>query len=140
MDNKSTMAEPKPITEPTFSELVTGIVHDVGELFKQQTALIQWEMREDYRKTKEAVFALGLGVGTMILGGLLLVQMVVHLLAWAVPALAMWGAYAIVGGLLLASGAVLYYLGQERFKAFNPLPDKSVEVMKENMQWLANRK
>lgn len=126
--------------EPRLSELVTGILHDVGELLKQQTALIQWEVREDYRKTKEAVAALALGIGTMLLGGLVLTHMLVHLLAWAFPALVLWGAYAIVGGLLFLVGGILYYTGQSRFQSFNPLPDQSVEVMKENVQWLVNRK
>jgi len=133
-------SERSTAAEPRLSELVNGIIHDVGDLLKQQTALIQWEVREDYRKTKEAVVALGIGIGTMFLGGLLLVHMVVHLLAWAFPALPMWGSYAIVGGLLTATGAALFYLGQERFKSFNPLPDQSAEVMKENVQWLMNRK
>jgi len=133
-------SERSTVAEPRLSELVNGIIHDIGDLLKQQTALIQWEVREDYRKTKEAVVALGIGIGTMLLGGLLLVHMVVHLLAWAFPALPMWGSYAIVGGLLTATGAALFYLGQERFKSFNPLPDQSAEVMKENVQWLMNRK
>jgi len=133
-------SERSTVAEPRLAELVNGIIHDVGDLLKQQTALIQWEVREDYRKTKDALVALGIGIGTMFLGGLLLVHMVVHFLAWAFPALPMWGAYAIVGGVLMAAGAVLFYLGQERFKSFNPLPDQSAEVMKENVKWLVNRK
>lgn len=126
--------------EPRLSELVTGILQDVQQLLKQQTALIQSEIREDYRKTKEAVLSLACGLGTMALGGLLLTLMLVHLLAWAVPALPLWACYGLVGGTLAIIGGVLFYLGSERFKTFNPLPDQSVEAMKENVQWIVNRK
>lgn len=127
-------------TEPRFSELVTGILHDVQDLIKQQTALLQAEIREDYRKTKEAAVSLVCGVAIATLGSVLLALMMVHLIAWAAPTWPLWVCYAIVGGTITGLGGTLYYVGHERFKTFNPLPDKTVEVMKENVQWIVNRK
>lgn len=126
--------------EPRLSDLVTGILHDVQALLQQQTALIRSEIRSDYRKTKEAALSVAWGVGAMIVGGLLLVLMLVHLLAWAVPALPLWSCYGIVGGVICVVGGVLFSLGHDRFKNLNPLPDQSVAAMKENVQWIVNRK
>lgn len=71
--------------------LVNNIVSDLRDLVAQETALLQHELREDARKTKEAGLALAFGLGTLFLGGYLLAHMLVHGLAWVWPAVPMWG-------------------------------------------------
>jgi len=46
-----------------------------------------------------------------------------------------WGGFAIVGGALALLGGALILWGKKHFDAFNPLPDKTVEGLKENIQW-----
>jgi len=127
-------------TEPSVTTLVTGIINDAQELIKQQMALVRTEIQEDFRKTKEGALSLALGLGIAALGGLLLCFMLVHLLYWAVPQVTLWGWFGIVGGVLAAAGAGLIYAGSKTFESFNPLPDQSARALKENVQWLTNRK
>jgi len=127
--------------QPSLTSLVSGIVQDVQDLIKQQMAYTQREIQEDLRRTKEAVtpMAIGLGVSLLALG--LLCVMLVHLLHWLTDGrLPLWGCYAIVGVLLAVAGGVLFYAGKKQLDSFNPLPDKSVEALKENVQWLTNQK
>jgi len=123
-------------TSHSVAPLVTGIVNDLQELLKQNLALFKVEVREDFKKTKESVAALGVGIGLAALGGLLLVLMLVYLLWWAVPALPLWACFGIVGGVLTGAGFALYMRGKKKLESFNPLPDESAEALKENVQWI----
>jgi len=98
-----------------LATLVTGILNDGQELFRQQVNLIRTEIKEDLRKTKEASIPLAAG-------------------------LSMWAAFAIVGTVLTLAGGGLAYLGKVKFDSFNPLPDKSAEALKENLEWIAKPK
>jgi hypothetical protein len=133
--------------EPGLSTLVKGIVDDIGDLIKQQIDFARTEVTTDLRKTKEAASALAIGAGVATLGGLFLGFMLVYLLHWlASPAgadqsnLPLWSCYAIIGALLLGTGAALILAGKKKLNSFNPLPDETVKTMKENVQWITNSK
>jgi hypothetical protein len=132
-------------SESSVTSLVAGIVNDAQELFKQQLTLFHAEIKEDLKKTKEAALSLAVGAGIAVVGGFMLCFMMVHLMHWAIPAaggpqVPLWVCFATVGGVVTVLGGALVYAGKKKFDSFNPLPDQSVEAMKENMQWIMNRK
>jgi hypothetical protein len=128
-------------TEPSLTALVTGIINDVQELLKQQLSLFRQEVKDDVRKTKEAAISLSAGIGILVVGGIFIGLMLVYLLNWAFPAaLPVWLCYGIIGGLMLLGGGALLYAGKRRLASFNPLPDQSVEALRENVQWIMNPK
>lgn len=127
--------------EASMTNLVKGIIDDVQELTKQQFALLKQEVQEDFSNTAQAGTLLGVGVVTLVLGALLLCLTIPLLLEWAFrPNLPLWGAFAIVTGVVLAAGAGLFFAGLKKFQSFNPLPDRTAEALKENVQWLTNPK
>jgi len=134
-------------SEPSVSRLVKGIVDDVGDLIKHQIQFAKKEVQTDLRKSKEAVVALAIGAGAAFLGILFAGFMLVHLLHWltappgaAGASLPLWGCYAIVAFLCLGGGAAMILAGKKKFSSFNPLPEQTVETMKENVQWITNSK
>jgi len=127
--------------EASLTSLMTGIINDVQELLKQQLSLFRQEVKDDVRKTKEAVISLSAGTGILVLGGILLCLMLVYLLNWAFPSvLPLWACYGIIGGLLVLGGGALLYAGKRKLTSFNPLPDQSVGALRENVQWIMNPK
>jgi hypothetical protein len=120
--------------------LVSGIIKDAEDLFKQQVALLKHEVREDLRKTRDATLALGAGVGVLVLGTIFLLTTIALLLAWAIPSLPLWVGFGIVAAVLIIGGVVLLYAGKKKFDSFNPLPDETAEALKENVQWIAKPK
>jgi hypothetical protein len=121
--------------EPNVTALVTGIINDAQELFRQQLALVRAEIRSDLDKTRHGVRSLAAGAAAGGLAAVLLCLALVHLLHWAVPDLPLWACYLLVGGVLAVLGGGLIYLGVKKFQSFNPLPDESVEALRENLQW-----
>ena len=133
-------------TTGSVAPLVAGIVDDLQELIKQNLTLFKVEVREDFKKTKQAAAALGVGIGLALLGGLHLTLMLVFLLWWAFdsaaraePGLPLWVCFAIVGGLFAGVGVALYLKGKKKLDSFNPLPDETAQALKENVQWIKNR-
>jgi len=122
-------------SDVSVTSLVSGIVTDAQELMKQQFALFQAEVKEDMRKTGEASTALGVGMAVTLVGSILLCFMLVHLLHWAFPNTQLWVWFAVVGGVVTAVGAGLVYAAIAKFRSFNPLPDKTVKALEENLEW-----
>ena len=128
-----------PPDERSVTSLVSGIVNDAQTLMQQQLALFREEVRTDLRKTRDALTAIaaGAGVATLAMGPL--VFMFVALLhepaGWS-----WWASAGTVGAVLAVVGGVLIGLGVQRFRSFNPMPDQSVEALKENLQWIKHPK
>lgn len=118
----------------SLSELVTGIVHDAQTLMSQQLALFKQEVREDFSKTRDALTFLALAGGLLLVGSILLCLMCVYLLH-ELAQLPLWQSYLIVGGVLTVLGGVLGYLGRERLRTVNPLPEKTAKALEENLEW-----
>jgi hypothetical protein len=86
------------------------------------------------------MYPMAAGLLILLLGGALLGVMLAHALHAAGPGLPLWGSYGIVGGLLAAAGAGAFYSGKKQLENVHPLPEKSTEALKENVQWLSNPK
>jgi hypothetical protein len=130
----------KTTPDASMTELVSGILHDVQNLVKQQTELLKHEVRTGLRKSKQVSFLFGAGAGLLVAGVILLAFMLAHLLQWAVPALPLWACYGVLGFVLLSAGAGLLYAGKLLFDSFTTLPKESIQALKEDVQWIANRK
>ena len=128
-----------PPDQQTLTGLVSGIIGDAQTLIQQQVALVREEIRSDLRKTKEAVASIAAGVGVAALAAVPLVFAVVYLLhelaLWP-----LWASFLTVGVVLAVAGGGLIFAGVQRFRSFNPLPDQSVEALKENLQWIKHPK
>jgi hypothetical protein len=126
--------------EPGVAHLVGGIFEDAQQLMIQQADLLKADIRKDLRDAREAGFHLGVGGVLLGVGGVLLLFMVVHFLSGMWPELPLWGSFGLVGGLLALAGGIVFYRGQEQLDKIDPLPEVSVQAMKENLQWKTNPK
>jgi len=124
-------------TETSVTGLVKGIIDDVQTLTKQQFKLLKQELEEDFAKSRHAAMPMVIGLGVMLIGTLLLGITLSLLLEWAFrPNLPLWAAFAIVTAVISGVGFALFYAGQKKFQSFNPLPDRTLEALKENVSSL----
>jgi thiamine transporter ThiT len=123
----------------TVTGLVSGILRDAQDLVKQQVALVRAELKADFQRSVRAATLLAVGALALVPAAFLLCNMLVYLLH-ELAGLSLWASYGIVGGAFALLGAVLVAVGVQRFRSFNPLPDQSVEAIKENVRWMTNPK
>jgi len=125
-------------TSQSASSLLGGIIGDVQTLVRNEIALARQEASEELHKVKTASIALASAGAVLALGGLLLLLA----LAKGVSALANWpewAGYATVGGVFALIGAILLASGLKKIKRVHPIPEKTAETMKENVEWLKER-
>jgi uncharacterized membrane protein len=122
----------------SLTGLVSGIVNDLQELFKQQIALFKHELREELRQTAMAAVSCVLGGVVCAVGTLLFAFGIVHLLSWGTE-LPLWGSFLIFAAVFLVVGGILAAVGAAKFKSIKP-PAETAEALKENVQWIMKPK
>ena len=124
--------------EPSVASLLSGIVGDAQTLVRQEIALARQEIREEIGNAKDAGIKLGIAGMVLAIGGLLLIlalaQGLADLLNWPV-----WAAYAVVGIVLAIAGAILFAAAQKRMQEISPVPEQTIETIKENVAWIKDR-
>jgi len=124
--------------DSSMTQLISGIVGDAQELIRKEIALARQEVREELDAAKSAGIKLGIAGAVLAVGGLLLVlaiaQGIADLLDWPV-----WAGYALVGVVLAVVGGILFSVGQRQIKHVHPVPERTVETMKENVEWIKDR-
>jgi hypothetical protein len=100
--------------------------------------LTKLEVQDKLRKAKTAAIARGIGVGVVAIGGMLLMLRLVQMLA-AFTEIPLWGCYGIVGGELVVLGGSLLAAGKRQAEEIDVVPQRTLETMKENVQWLTEQ-
>jgi hypothetical protein len=126
--------------DPSVTELVTGIIGDAQTLFKQQFEMLKHEVKEDFRKTREASLLLGLGAGIGGVGAILLAHTLSLLTNWVFPHWPLWVCYGIWGAVMLVVGAAVVYAGKSTLETVHPLDDQAAQTVKENVEWITKPK
>jgi uncharacterized membrane protein YqjE len=121
--------------KPPIGRLLSGIVSDMRNLFVQELRLAKLEIGEDLQRVKAAVAVLAVGGALSALGAVLLILMLVHLLD-AATGLPLWGAYGIVGGIMLAIGLGVLIAGKRKTKDVGFVPEETAEAIKEDVGWI----
>jgi hypothetical protein len=122
----------------SVAQLISGIVGDAQELVRKEIALARQEIREELNAAKSAGIKLGTAGAVLAVGGLLLVlaiaQGIADLFNWPT-----WAGYALVGVVLAIAGGILFSAAQRQIKEISPVPEQTVETMKENVEWIKDR-
>jgi hypothetical protein len=131
--------------EVGLTNLLRGIINDVGDLIRQEIRFARTEIKSDVRKTTRAGSVLALGVGTVALGVVFAALMVVYLIhtlsgAPDSASIPLWGCHGIVAAVFLIVGAGLSFMGYNALQKLNPLPDQTAQSVKENVEWIMNSK
>jgi uncharacterized membrane protein YqjE len=116
----------------SLSDVLQDVIRNVQEIVRSEVRLAKTEMREEAAKAKSATLLLGAGAVTAIFAILFLLLMIVHALALVMPS---WAAALIVGAVLAVVAGVTLPAGVRRFKLIHPTPERTVETIKENVEW-----
>jgi putative superfamily III holin-X len=119
-------------------ELVKQLSNQVSSLVRQEVELAKAEAAE---KGKKAGVGAGIFGGAGVAGLLALGSLTAFLilvLALAIPA---WASALLVTALWAAVAGVLALQGRNKLREMGkPVPEKTVETVKEDVQWLKNRR
>ena len=115
-----------------LSNIFEDAFRNVQEIIRAEIWLAKTEIKEEALKTRTALALLITGscVALYAIGFLLLT--IVYALENVLPA---WLAGFIVAMTLGAGAAILIGIGRSRLSQVEPTPDKTIQTMKENIEW-----
>jgi len=134
----STTVSSGPDGSPTVTELVSGIMGDVQNLAVQHLDLFRREMKEDVKKTTDALSSLAVGLAVAQVGSFLLSLMLVHLMMELAPNLPGWVYYGAIGLAVSIIGACGIAFGVKKIKSVDAR--QTAKVIKDDTKWLTNAK
>ena len=120
-------------SDTSIAGLFQEIVGNIQGIIRSEVQLAKAEVKED-------ATAMGRAAGMLVAGAVLGIYALGILLLFVVYALEGplpdWAAALIVGLVVAAIAGVLVMLGLKRIKSVNPAPDKTIDSIKEDVQWV----
>jgi uncharacterized membrane protein YqjE len=118
-------------------ELVKGLSGQVSTLVRQEVALAKIELAEKAKKAGASAGMFGGAALAAVMTFGSLTAFLVLVLALVLPA---WAAALIVTAFWAAAAGVLALKGRDVIREMGkPVPEKTIETVKEDVQWLKNR-
>ncbi|MDF2752351.1 MAG: phage holin family protein [Gaiellaceae bacterium] len=124
----------RDLRERSTAQLIKDLSQQAGKLVRQEIELAKTEMSEKGRRASVGVIALtSAGIaGLLALGGL--TAFLILALDGGMPN---WAAALCVTLLWAVVGAALALYGREKLRELGtPVPEKTVETVKEDIEWL----
>jgi uncharacterized membrane protein YqjE len=117
----------------SLSDILQDTIRNVQEIVRSEVRLAKTEIREEVTKAKASTLLIAVGAVTAVFAVLFLLFTAVYALALVMPN---WAAALIVGAVLAVTASVMITTGLKRFKQIHPTPERTVETIKENVEWV----
>ena len=128
--------EPKQ-ADRSLGELVGDLGRDLSTLVRKEIELGREEIKGEVSKASKA----GAAFGAAAVIGLLAAIALVLAAGWGLAEIMPTGfAFLIVGVVLGAIAAVLAMRGRRQVKEIDPMPEQTIETLKEDAQWLKDQR
>ena len=115
-----------------------------AELSRETSTLLRDEVALAKAEMSQKVAGVGMDIGFLVAGGAVayagLLALIAALILALGEALPMWLSALLVGIAVAAGGAVLVRSGLARLKERNPVPEQTIQTLKEDAEWLKNQK
>ncbi len=116
----------------SIADVLQDIVANVQAIIRSEVRLAKTEITEEASKAARAAGMLAGGTVAALFTVWLLLLTIMFVLATVMP---MWGAALLLCVLMAIVTAVLLTSGKKRFKTVHTKPEKTIESVKENVQW-----
>jgi hypothetical protein len=117
----------------SVSTVLHDIVRDVQDIVRAEIRLARVEVREEARQAVRSSAWLAAGAIGLASAWIFLLWTVAYGLGTAMP---MWAATLVIAVLMGAAGAGLVTSGIRRARRLHAIPERTVESLKENLEWI----
>jgi uncharacterized membrane protein YqjE len=121
-----------PQMNRSVTDVLQNIVVNLQQIVRAEFRLAKVELTEKAQQAVRPARLLGTGGVLAIYGVGFMLLAATYALALVIPR---WAAALGVGVVLMLIGGVLVSSGRKGLKRIDPTPDRTVESLKENVQW-----
>jgi uncharacterized membrane protein YqjE len=120
----------------TTTEVLQNIVANVGDIIRSEVQLAKAEMKEEATKAAKGGALLAAGTVFGVFGlGFVLWSIAFGLTFW----MPVWAASLILGVALLAAAGGVTAVGLKRIRRVHAKPERTIESVREDVQWIRSR-
>jgi Flp pilus assembly protein TadB len=120
----------------SIADVLEDIIANVQTIIRSEVRLAKTEITEEVTKAARAAGMMAGGAVAALFTVWLLLLTILFALATVIP---MWSAALLLFVLMAAATAVLITAGKKRFKAVHTKPAKTIESVKENVEWVRSQ-
>jgi len=121
----------------SLSQLLAEMTSELSTLMRKEVELAKAETKEEVGKASKAAAMFG---GTAVTGFMALL-LISFAAAWGLAEIIEPGwAFLVVGLIYAVVAAVLLSQGKKKMQQVNPVPENTVETLKEDVEWAKARK
>jgi Putative Actinobacterial Holin-X, holin superfamily III len=121
------------VEERSVSDVLHDILRNLQEMVRAEIRLAKVEIREEMRRAVSSSVWIAAGAVGAVSSWIFLLWTLAYALATRMP---MWAATLVVAIGMAAAAAVLIMSGISRIKRIRPMPERMVESVKENLEWM----
>jgi len=122
--------------ERTASEIVQDVMRDAGEVVRGEIRLAKAELSEKAAKAGKAGGYFG---GAALCGAMGFACLVLAGVAGMALVMPVWLAALLMSLFLVCIAAAAYAGGKAKMKDVNPVPERTVQTIKDDIQWAKHR-
>lgn len=116
--------------------IMQDVMRDVGDIVRGEIRLARAEIVEKAQKAGKGGGLLGGAAVCGLLAGMCFVATGIAALALAMP---VWLAALLMGVFMVCIAAALFHGGREQLKNVHAVPQRTVQTMRESLQWAKHR-
>jgi uncharacterized membrane protein YqjE len=119
--------------ERSVSDVLQDILRNLQEMVRSEVRLAKVEIRDEVRRAVSSSIWIAAGVVGALSAWIFLLWTVAYSLA---TRMSMWASTLVVAVVMACIASVLVIGGIRRVRRIQPIPERTVESVKENLEWM----
>lgn len=119
--------------ERSVSDVLQDILRNVQDMLRSEVRLAKAEIRREATQAISPALWVTFGVVGVLSAWMFLLWTAAYALTAVVP---MWAATLVVAAAMAGAGSVAIAAGLRRFTRITPIPERTIESLKENLEWM----
>lgn len=128
--------DPETSDRRRLSDIIGAIVENLQNIFREEIRLAGSELKQKVQTGKKAAIFLCGAAGMAFFAAACFIATCIAALALVLP---VWLSTLIMAVLLAAGAGGAFVLGRTALEDVDPVPQQTVETMKDNIDWLRSR-
>ena len=117
----------------SVSDVLQDILRNVQDILRSEVRLAKAEIRQEATQAASSALWVSAGVVGVVSAWMFLLWTAAYALAAILP---MWAATLVIAVAMACAGSALVVVGIRRFTRITPVPERTVESLKENLEWM----
>jgi len=117
----------------SVSNVLQDILRNLQDMVRFEIRLAKTEVREEVREAVTSSIWIAAGTVGAVSAWIFLLWTLAYALATRMP---MWAATLVIAVVMTAAATMLIIGGVQRARRIQPIPERTVESVKENLEWI----